>query len=130
VKAAFPNRGRSRYKEVHALLLSWEDDNLGVIKEVLDLEKVFVEIYNYHVEEWKIPRNRAHNSLAARLSKFLENYDSEESGQQTLLIVYYGGHGGMNDDRQCVWSRLVMPCYSHSYVNMLYVALDVPTALP
>ena len=32
--AAFPNNGASRYKEVHVLLLSWEDDNLGVSLEV------------------------------------------------------------------------------------------------
>ena len=25
-------------------------------------------------------------------------------GRDSLLIVYYGGHGYMNDDRQCVWS--------------------------
>ena len=29
--AAFPRDGRSRYKEVHVLLLSWEDDNLGQV---------------------------------------------------------------------------------------------------
>ena len=33
VAGAFPNKGRSRYSEVHVLLLSWEDDNLGVIAE-------------------------------------------------------------------------------------------------
>jgi len=30
--AAFPRDGRSRYKEVHVLLLSWEGDDLGRIR--------------------------------------------------------------------------------------------------
>ena len=27
--AAFPRDGRSRYREVHVLLLSWQDDHIG-----------------------------------------------------------------------------------------------------
>jgi hypothetical protein len=30
VAAAFPRDGRTRYKEVHVLLLSWAEDNLGI----------------------------------------------------------------------------------------------------
>ena len=98
-KAAFPNRGLSRYKEVHALLLSWEDDTLGVNDEVTELGDVFRSMYHFEAEEWKIPGERSHNSLAAKIFEFL-NYESADN----LLIVYYGGHGSMNDDRKCVWS--------------------------
>lgn len=98
--AAFPNRGFSRYKEVHALLLSWEDDNLGVIDEVIELEDVFRHTYRFEVEVWRIPTGRSHNSLAAKILGFLNDYESKDN----LLIVYYGGHGYMNDDPQCVWS--------------------------
>ena len=97
--AAFP-RGRSRYTNVHVLLLSWEDDNLGVMKEVRELEKVFADTYNYHTERFQIPSSRSHNSLARRLTAFLDDFE----GSKNLLIVYYGGHGFMNDDRQCLWS--------------------------
>ena len=48
--AAFPNRGRSRYKEAHVLLLSWEDDDLGVIDEVTELQDVFQHMYRYETE--------------------------------------------------------------------------------
>lgn len=98
--AAFPNRGRSRYEAVHALLLSWEDDNLGVIEEIAQLADVFHDTYHFDVERWKIPSDRSHNSLATKILGFLNDHESGES----LLIVYYGGHGSMNDDRQCVWS--------------------------
>ena len=97
--AAFPNRGLSRYKEVYALLLSWEDDNLGVVKEVAELQQVLTDVYHFEVEAWKIPSAKSHNSLATKILGFINEYDSESN----LLIIYYGGHGYMNDDRQCVW---------------------------
>ena len=102
-EAAFPNRGVSRYKEVHTLLLSWEDDNLGVADEIGDLGDVFRHLYGFQTEEWRIPSKRSHNSLASKILGFLDDYESKDN----LLIVYYGGHGEMNDDRQCVWSWLV-----------------------
>ena len=98
---AFPkSRTSSRYKEVHALLLSWEEDNLGVIEEIIELESVLKQGYKFETEPWRIPSTRSHNSLAKRLTDFLDKYERRDS----LLIVYYGGHGYMNDSRQCVWS--------------------------
>ena len=99
--AAFPTaRTSARYKAVHVLLLSWENDDLGVIKEILELDSTLTSIYGYATEQWSIPSRRSHNSLAKQLTGYLEKYESEEN----LLIVYYGGHGYMNDNRQCVWS--------------------------
>lgn len=95
---------KSRYKEIHALLLSWEDDNLGVVNEIDELYDVFRQIYHFEVERWSIPSKRSHNTLAAKLLGFLADYESKDN----LLIVYYGGHGSMNDDRQCVWSWYVL----------------------
>ncbi len=116
--AAFPNRGRSRYKEAHVLLLSWEDDDLGVIDEVNDLQDVFRQSYNYKTDMWKIPGTRSHNSLATRILQFLADYEAKDS----LLIVYYGGHGLMNDDRQCIWSWSVcFPLLNLSYIKWCYM---------
>jgi hypothetical protein len=39
----FP-KGKSRYKELHVLLLSWEHDKLGVMKEVDELRSVFDQV--------------------------------------------------------------------------------------
>lgn len=103
--AVFPNEvpvGRSRYNRVHALFLSWEDDLLGVSREIADLRDVLRHKYHYETEEWHIPSSRSHNSLVKRISEFLEAYEDNK----TLLIVYYAGHGHLNDDRQLVgaWS--------------------------
>ena len=98
---AFPKDGTlPRYHEVHVLLLSWEDDSLGVAKEISELDDVLRQAYNYRTEQWRIPGERSHNALATRLTAFLGDYETKDN----LLIVYYGGHGCMNDNRQCVWS--------------------------
>ena len=98
---AFPKEWMtSRYKEVHAPLLSWEEDNLGVKEEIFELEIVLKQGYKDETEHWRIPSARSHNSLAKRLSNFLDLYEKKDS----LLIVYYGGHGYMSDSRQYVWS--------------------------
>ncbi|KAL8769009.1 MAG: hypothetical protein Q9209_004926 [Squamulea sp. 1 TL-2023] len=97
--AAFPRSGSSRYCDVYVLLLSWEDDDLGVVSEIDDLEAVFRDIYGYRVERWKIPSSTSHNALVYRIMHSLRNFESSDK----LFITYYGGHGYMNDDRQCVW---------------------------
>ena len=99
--AAFPRSGSSRYCDVFVLLLSWEEDDLGVKKEIDDLEAVFRDIYRYRVERWKIPSNKSHNALVYQIMQALGDFESNDK----LFITYYGGHGFMNDDRQCVWLR-------------------------
>ena len=84
--AAFPT-GKSRYREVHALFLNWEQDNLGVINEILELQHAFQIHYNYDTQEWRIPSAHSYKALRKRISKFLDDFEDKES----LLIVYYGG---------------------------------------
>ena len=99
--AAFPRSRFSRYCDVYVLLLSWEDDDLGVEGEIDDLEAAFRDIYRYRVGRWKIPRSRSHNALVHQIIQALGDFESNDK----LFITYYGGHGFMNDDRQCVWLR-------------------------
>ncbi|KAL8776403.1 MAG: hypothetical protein Q9203_003400 [Teloschistes exilis] len=98
--AAFPNQGKTRYHNVYVLLLCWEEDNLGVAVELQELGEVFSQTYHFQTEAWKIPSTNSHNALAFRMMEFLRDHDDREN----LLMIYYGGHGEMNDDRQCVWS--------------------------
>ena len=83
---AFP-KGPSRYKEVHVLLLSWEDDNLGFVTEKLELSKVFQQVYHYEVEERRIPSDHSHRAVRQQICKLLDEFENKE----ILLIVYYGG---------------------------------------
>ena len=84
--AAFPRR-LSRYREVHVLLLSWEDDNLGVVTEVSELRDVFRQVYRYNVEQWRIPSDHSYKALRKQITRFLDEFED----QNNLLIIYYGG---------------------------------------
>ena len=98
---AFPNEGNSRYSAVNVLLLSWEDDDLQVIAELERLRQVFELRYQFSAEQWSIPSSDSHGELQDRLRAFTKTYGKEDA----LLIVYYGGHGYLDDFRQPVWLR-------------------------
>ncbi|KAL8815419.1 MAG: hypothetical protein Q9223_005443 [Gallowayella weberi] len=97
--AAFPRASGSRYSDVNVLLLSWEDDDLDVVTEITELSTVFSQVYGYETDHYRIPSTQSHIALARKILESLLASDSSEK----LLIVYYGGHGYMNDQRDCVW---------------------------
>ncbi len=89
------------YKEVHVLLLSWEDDDLGVIAEVAELEKVFRKDYGYHtVRKWEIPSLKPYSTLEDELYRFRKDHSSKDN----LLIIYYAGHGYLDYSRLWKWA--------------------------
>ncbi|KAJ4294458.1 hypothetical protein N0V90_008149 [Kalmusia sp. IMI 367209] len=100
VNAAWPTRHESRYSEVQVLLLSWEDDDLGVLHEIGDLERTFRDLFNYEVTKWRIPKHKPERKLNLQVGDFLENHDSNDH----LLIVYYAGHGFLNEQRVPMWA--------------------------
>lgn len=90
VKAVWPRRHDIRYTQVYVLLLRWEADDLGVLSEIQDLEHVFKDMYNYTVETYDIPNIKPEKALSRQMLEFLDH--DEENGEETLLVVYYGGH--------------------------------------
>lgn len=80
------NRRATPYETASVLLLRWEDD-LSVADDLLALQKLFTDRYNYGVEPWSIPSSPdAGDKLKAQLEMWTE---SARPGQ--LLIVYYVG---------------------------------------
>ncbi|KFY76045.1 hypothetical protein V499_04130 [Pseudogymnoascus sp. VKM F-103] len=82
------SRGQGRYSKAHVLLISWVDDDLGVLRELQDLETVFTNSFNYDVETWGIPRDKSQRRLQERVTQFVNDYE----GNDSLLILYYAGH--------------------------------------
>ncbi|KAK0710922.1 hypothetical protein B0H67DRAFT_268862 [Lasiosphaeris hirsuta] len=98
---AFPNRGRSsqRYTKVQALMLHWKCDDLFVLPELEDLEKCLREYYSYETDIFAIPSENAHLELMLKIGDMVKKHESED----TLFVVYYGGHARIDESRQSTW---------------------------
>ena len=106
VQAVWPKRHEIRYSKAHVLLLSWEDDDLGVDKEIKDLRRVFEQRYRFEVEEHRIPSKRPDKNVKKRVLDFLGNDDNDDNdGNETLLVVYYAGHArrGEQSNEGSIW---------------------------
>lgn len=86
------------YKAIKALLITWKDaeeKDFAIQRD--SLEKEF-KLYGFGVEKFCIESDKPHRSLVPRLQQFLLN-DKADS----LLILYYGGHGMNNLDKEHIW---------------------------
>jgi Caspase domain len=82
-------------------MMRWAQDDLGVAQELNTLATIFQDQYGFNVEEWKIPADKkSHTGLMQKALDFLDDYDSEDN----LFILYYAGHGFINQDRQSTWA--------------------------
>jgi hypothetical protein len=101
VDEVWPHRFGLRYRNVKVLLVSWEADDLGVIKEVRALEHVFRDFYRYDVSTYLITSHHPDRALTRRVIEFVDS-----AMKDTLLIFYYAGHASMNPNRleSVIWS--------------------------
>lgn len=78
-------------KTTAALLLSWEEDvdDFHTTDEVSRLESLLKYTFRYTVSNAKIGAELPHSQVTKYLSDFVDDWDSPD----TLLIVYYIGHG-------------------------------------
>ncbi len=54
----------------------------------------------FNTETWLIPTESPYMKVMGKALQFVSDYQSED----TLLIVYYGGHAKINEARQSTWS--------------------------
>jgi len=76
---------------------------MGVEYELDDLAKTFESTYGFETETWLIPSTRPHFTLMSKALQVVEEFGKADS----LLIVYYAGHGLMNPSRQALWTWYV-----------------------
>jgi hypothetical protein len=86
------------YTDVHVLLIYWEDGNNDFYEQLQKLGKKLKSSYSYSVEEYALQSEEPYRTLNKKLTDFLDN-----GHENALLIIYYGGHGGINKDRNHVW---------------------------
>lgn len=84
----------STYTKVEVLLLCWEHSctDVATKDEVDDLKAIFENLFNYHAEI-KYLDTTIEQRLQIRVNAIVANFVNEHDGPNTLLIVYYAGHG-------------------------------------
>lgn len=87
------------YKAVYVLLIGWKEDDLGTERELRRLYNIFTTLYGFQVACHQIASSRSYEDLAAVLKKFVTSCESSD----TLLVVYYGGHGFLDSSRNLHW---------------------------
>jgi hypothetical protein len=108
VNGSIPS-SRNPYPNVGVLFIQWEHDDLGVDKEIVLLEKVFQDKFHFtSISHFKIPGNFKKDSKDAgkKLEIALENFKAKHQAPD-LLIIYYGGHGVMQEDNRSYWAAYV-----------------------
>lgn len=88
-----------RYLYTRVLLLSWDAADPRFDEELRRLESTFADVYNFSTSRYRIPSNDSYDGLTMSLREFLKHDDPE-----TLLILYYGGHGYSDTDNNLLWS--------------------------
>ena len=86
------NETPSSYTKVEVLLLCWENyySDMATKEEIDDLKATFEDQFNYHVEMGYLDvKTKVQVSVNAIMALFV----AEHNNPNTLLIVYYAGHG-------------------------------------
>ncbi|KAK3692709.1 hypothetical protein B0T22DRAFT_370548 [Podospora appendiculata] len=80
-------------------MLHWKCDDLFVLPELEDLEKCLRGDYNFETEIFSIPSENAHLELMLKIGDMIKKHESDD----TLFVVYYGGHARIDESRQSTW---------------------------
>ncbi|KAK4108970.1 hypothetical protein N656DRAFT_717071, partial [Canariomyces notabilis] len=123
-----------QYNQVHALILTWsfhdlrtEDYTAPPTSDYVSLEEETARLrdtlegYGYTVHEFLIPMHRSVESLKSQLKQFCRL-----AADDTLLIIYYHGHGALDDENELVFSSHDHPNnaeWSQAAAAELYAAL-------
>lgn len=90
---------KPQHTSVSVLMLRWEEDT-SAEPDMVALEKVFRERYNYQTERWTIPTVLNPSvKLGVRMASFLDS-----AGPDNLLIIYYAGHAYVGQDDKLYWA--------------------------
>jgi Caspase domain len=83
---------------VNACLIRWDDDDPGVQQELRAVDNILTA-YGFITSVFLIPKLKSHWVLMRKTLDFVQERDSDRN----LFILYYAGHGRMNNARQAEW---------------------------
>jgi hypothetical protein len=91
------------YNQVNALLLYWEEDDLGCKKEIDKVRETFENRFYYRTQTFVIPSQRSQ----ANLQKALSDFVMETACSSGLTVIYYAGHGAPDNGSDERLSKLI-----------------------
>jgi hypothetical protein len=106
-RITFP-RTQQQYSSVHVLLISWVDDDLGTLADLMRLKHIFDHQYRFSTTYFRIPSNDTPDfDLEEVISSTKSLHGRNDDG---LLIVCYGGHGEIDKSNQhSIWKAWRCP---------------------
>lgn len=109
--ASFYFRQEKRHSVSSALLLYWKKDDIGIAKEITEVEALFREDLGYATSMYEIPSEDSTRILLGRVAKLAHTFGQDPDG---LVVIYYGGHGeepGPDTEvrGECIWAARKPP---------------------
>lgn len=114
LKRSYPrtSSGIDHYDKAHCLFLRWEEDDLGTQAEIDELRPLIEGLCftdsseSFTTDQYTIPSEDSFDSLEVVLVNKRAQFAKTS---RDLLIIYYGGHGEVNKNRQCIWYPWLRP---------------------
>ena len=93
-----PYKNPTTYVGAHVLMLYWADDSgdFSPKQEIDRLQSVLEEKFHY-LTEIKTLDSKTPQKLQVQVNKFIADFVWDHDGPNTLLMVYYAGHGKQGD---------------------------------
>ena len=92
------NGPASPYECAVLLTLIWEEPDHDVLEacdEAAELRQFFSETLNFRVDDYEIPTKDSQLAVNHRVTTFLLDHGAKGN----LVVLYYAGHGNLDDDR-------------------------------
>jgi hypothetical protein len=102
-RTIYPNNTKSRYTRVYVLLICWQtqDPKLPVEREIIGLRKVLEDVYQYEIDEFRIPDSESHAAVSEKINTFVK---VNNNSSNDLKVVYYAGHSRLSRTKELIWS--------------------------
>ena len=100
------------YTAVTALLLYWKENDLNPEREVDAIRELFQTDFGFTSLTFPIPSQSAQLELNREITAFVARCSNRVDN---LIIIYYAGHGDMDENGDGIWAAYVHLAHIMAY---------------